>query len=322
MRWPVWRRVPASSLVRPLLGVGLATLLLAILGSLVLTQQRASGSVRSASVPRAAVVAVGAPAVAQGAAVPAPVAGAAAAGGVASTLPTLPAGQMLIRSATIDLAATNPAALVDPVRQIAAAAVDGVEAGYVADERLQTSGTTFTATITIDVPATTFAQVMDQLRRLGTKVLNETSASQDVTEQYVDVDAQLQALRATQAQLLTLLGKAQSVADTLAVQRELTTVDTQINQLVGRENYLKSHSAYSTIVVTIEPPAAATSPAQPASWQPAQVLTGALHALGVVARDLADAAIWLLVFGLPLAAVVGLGIGIERLVVRRVRARV
>jgi hypothetical protein len=255
----------------------------------------------------------------------APVAGAAVAQGVAVTnqispLPSLPAGQMLIRSGQIDLEAKDPAALVDQVRQIAAAAVAGSDAGYVADERLQSSNSTFTASITINVPASSFTAVMQQLRSLGSKVLNETSSSQDVTEQYVDVDAQLQALRATQAQLLQLLSKTQQVSDTLAVQRELSNVDTQINQLEGRENYLKAHSAFSTIVVTIQPPTA-VAPTPQAGWNPVHAVMSAIAALGVVGQGVVDALIWLLVFGVPLAALALVALAIQRAVARTLRSR-
>jgi hypothetical protein len=254
-----------------------------------------------------------------------PVAGAPAAVGApavnqSNPLPDIPSGQMLIRTGQISLEATNPAALVEQVRQIATAASSGSDAGYVADERLQSTDASFTATITINVPAPTFAAVMQQLRQLGTRVLNETSSSQDVTEQYVDVDAQLQALRATQAQLLQLLSKTQNVSDTLSVQRELATVDTQINQLEGRENYLKAHSAFSTIVVTIQPPVAAKAAPAPL-WNPLHALLSAVAALGTVGQGVIDALIWVLVFGIPLALLALLGLVAQRAIARTLRAR-
>jgi hypothetical protein len=227
---------------------------------------------------------------------------------------------MLIRTASIELEATDPAALVSSVRQIAAAAVAGADAGYVSDERTQWNGTALTATVTIRVPAATFASVMDQLRRLGTRVVSENSNTQDVTEQFVDVDARLQALRATQAQLLQLLAKTERLEDTLAVQRQLTDIEMQINQLEGRENYLKEHSAFSTITVAIHPPAAAAPSPEP-TWSALRTLLAALGALGLFARGVADFLIWLLVFGIPLAALGLVAFFLQRLVVRAARER-
>lgn len=234
--------------------------------------------------------------------------------GQATSLPSTPPGAMLIRTAAIEIEAASPLDVVASVRQVATAASSGADFGYVADEQTRTNGDQVTATVTIEVPSPTFAAVMDQLRRLGSKVVSETSNSQDVTEQYVDVDAQLQALRATQAQLLQLLGKTQQLTDTLAVQRELTQIDMQINQLEGRENYLKSHSAFSTITVTIHPPATTVKP-QPL-WNPLGTLLGALGALGSFGQHFVDFLIYLLVFGLPLVIVGGLA----WLIVRRVLA--
>jgi predicted small secreted protein len=306
-----------------------ATLLLAFL----LSACGAARGVAQDAVSAHALVAASAPAAASGAAqtsnaaasraVAAPVAGGPAAGGATgsavSALPSLASGQMLIRSGQIELEAADPSGLVPQVRQIAASAAAGGDSGYVADEQLQASAATFTATITIAVPAPTFATVMDQLRRLSSHVLSESSSSQDVTEQFVDVDAQLQALRATQAQLLQLLGKTQQVAETLSVQRELSNVNTQINQLEGRENYLKAHSAFSSIVITIRPPAAAAPPAP--QWNPARALFTAIAALGVAGQGVVVAVIWLLVFGVPIALVGLLGLAAQRAIARALRAR-
>jgi hypothetical protein len=110
------------------------------------------------------------------------------------------------------------------------------------------------------------------------------------------------------------------VSDTLAVQRELSNVDTQINQLEGRENYLKAHSAFSTIVITIQPPVVAV-PTPQAGWNPFHAMLSAVAALGVVGQGVVDAIIWLLVFGVPLAALALVALAIQRAVARALRAR-
>ncbi len=236
-----------------------------------------------------------------------------------ASLPDLQVGQMLIRTAAIEIEADNPAGLVTGVRQIAASAIDGADAGYVSDEKTQFTGNVLTASVTIRVPATSFAAVMDQLRKLGTRVVSETSNTQDVTEQFVDVDARLHALQATQAQLLQLLAKSQRLDDTLAVQRQITDVNTQIEQLVGRENYLKNHSAFSTITVTIQPGASAAV-LQP-GWSAIRTLMAALTALGAFGHAVADALIWLAVFGLPLATLSLIVVLLQRAVSRALRER-
>src|SRR6185312_11506602 len=113
------------------------------------------------------------------------------------------------RTGAMELETSDPLTAAASVRQIAAAAVADGDIGYVSDEREQTNGNLLTAVLTIRVPAATFNAVMAQLRQVGSKVTSESSNSQDVSEQYVDIEARLQALRATQAQLLQLLDKTQ-----------------------------------------------------------------------------------------------------------------
>lgn len=237
----------------------------------------------------------------------------------ASTLPDTLPGQLLIRTGAMELEASDPLAAAATVRQIAAAAIADGDIGYVADEREQSSGNLLTAVIAIHVPSATYNAVMTQLRQVGSKVLSETSSSQDVSEQYVDVEARLRALRATQAQLLQLLGKTQQLADTLAVQRQLTDINTQIEQLEGRENYLKNHSAYSTITVTIHQPA--TAGQAPLNWSPLATLLGALGALATAGQRALDVLIWVIVFGVPLAVLAGLAVALQRLLSRFSRQR-
>ena len=81
------------------------------------------------------------------------------------------------------------------------------------------------------------------------RVESERSFAQDVTEEYVDLQCRLKSLQNTEEQYLNLLLRAETVEDTLMVQRELSSVQSQIEQLKGRMNYLEHTSATSLINV-------------------------------------------------------------------------
>src|SRR4051812_33432805 len=105
--------------------------------------------------------------------------------------------------------------------------------GYVADSRTTSnavSGSQASATIAVRVPAAAFEQLMTEAAKLG-NVRSTSTSGQDVTAQFTDIDAQLQALNATRDQFLLVLGQAQNVGDILAVQDRITQVQTQIDQL-------------------------------------------------------------------------------------------
>jgi hypothetical protein len=76
----------------------------------------------------------------------------------------------------------------------------------------------------IRVPVGEFDTAMSTLRAMADEVTSENTISQDVTEDYVDLNADLTNLEATEAQLLQIMTKADKVEDILAVQNQLTNI--------------------------------------------------------------------------------------------------
>ena len=125
--------------------------------------------------------------------------------------------------------------------------------GYVADSRTSEGGIAPSGEITLRVPVDRFDDAISRARAItGVKVLAlETSAS-DVTSKYVDLQARLRALQDTRNTFLTLLSKATTIGETLAVQQHVTDVQTQIEQLQGQIKVLADQSALSTLTVTVD----------------------------------------------------------------------
>lgn len=136
--------------------------------------------------------------------------------------------------------------------------------GYVSDSRTTASaesGAQASATVAVRVPAAAFEQLMAEASKLG-DVRSTSTSGQDVTAQFTDIDAQLQALNATRDQFLLVLGQAQNVGDILAVQDRITQVQTQIDQLEGQKRLLTDQTSFGTLSVTLlEPGATAAAPA-------------------------------------------------------------
>ena len=81
----------------------------------------------------------------------------------------------------------------------------------------------------------------------------DKSDSKDVTEEFVDVRAQVENLETTERQLRALMDKAQRIEDIMSLQREITNIRGQIERLQGRANYLDRRAAMSTITIHVEP---------------------------------------------------------------------
>lgn len=133
-----------------------------------------------------------------------------------------------------------------------------------------------TGVISFMVPADKFDDTIDSLAKLG-KVQNEHISGQDVSAQYVDLQARLANEEAQRNAMLTLLAKAQSVPDIIAVQTQLGQITQQIEELKGQIQYLDHNTSFSTVTVQIvEAGAPATTPTAD-SWGFVTALSGAAH---------------------------------------------
>ncbi len=104
--------------------------------------------------------------------------------------------------------------------------------------------------IAIRVPATSFSRALADAGKLG-EVKNQQIQTQDVTEEYVDLEARIANSEAQVKALLLLLAKAKTVDDILQVQQVLTGAQQQLEELKGRLRYLDEHTNFSTLTLTM-----------------------------------------------------------------------
>jgi hypothetical protein len=117
--------------------------------------------------------------------------------------------------------------------------------------RSSASGTgAHTGSLTLRVPAAAFGRTLSALEGVG-KVTSETVAGQDVTQQFVDLHARLVNLRAQEQVLLRLMGRAQTIAESIRVENYLQNVEFQIEDAQGRILYLQNRTSMSTIAVVL-----------------------------------------------------------------------
>lgn len=126
------------------------------------------------------------------------------------------------------------------------------QGGYVSGSYRYTDTSTPYLTVTFRVPAASFDAAVLALRAEGT-VLSEQISTYEVTMQLVDLEARLRNLRASEAALLTLMGRATSVSDVLAVQTQLTAVRSDIESYDAQRVAIADQVAMTTISVTISP---------------------------------------------------------------------
>jgi hypothetical protein len=130
--------------------------------------------------------------------------------------------------------------------------------------------------LTLRVPAVRFEQALADVRGLG-EVRSQTISGEDVSADFVDLEARLTTWRSQEAVLLRLMDRATTIEGTLRVQRELQDVQYRIEQIRGRLRVLEDRTALGTIVVgmaergapPVAPPADPSRPSLSRAWREA-----------------------------------------------------
>ncbi len=138
---------------------------------------------------------------------------------------------------------------------------------------------------TVRVPTDELTATLAAIRQVADRVVTESLQSQDVTEQFVDIEAQLRNLHALEIELLALLAELRDnpnadPAKLLQVFDQIRITRGEIEQLEGRKQSLTNLVALATISIGISPLPAAIPiiPTDPV-WEPATVAKEALRNL-------------------------------------------
>jgi hypothetical protein len=167
--------------------------------------------------------------------------------------------------------------------------------GTIVSSQTYRSDNAVQADLVLSVPSEHFEDALDELRDLGKEVTTDTVSGQDVTEEYVDLQSRERNLLAAEQSLLDLYNRADDVQDALSIQRELTAVRGQIEQVQGRMQYLKQSSDMSQISLSIQP--VISPPKPPPAWDPTLVVDRAWNASLAILQALSAAILSTLVFG-------------------------
>jgi hypothetical protein len=169
----------------------------------------------------------------------------------ASAVDTAASDRKIIRNAELNLEATDPEAAQRTITGIAE-----LKGGFVVESQQSSSDIKATSrdivTMTVRVPAERFSETLDEIRTASTRVVTETVKGQDVTEEFIDIEAQLKAKKALEEQFMAIKKRANSVVDALDVQSQLADVRGEIERIEGRKRFLENQSSLSTIKIRLQ----------------------------------------------------------------------
>jgi hypothetical protein len=158
--------------------------------------------------------------------------------------------------------------------------------------------------LVVKVPVDKFDQGMIMIKESGEQVIFESINGDDVTSEYIDLEARLNNKKAEEETFKKLLNRTGDLSDTLSVTRELTRVRSEIDSLEGQLKYMTSQTVMSTINVTLTEFGQIATDRD--SWKPWRTVTSSLHNLILNAQNFVDGLIKFAIVQLPILIVVAL----------------
>ena len=132
--------------------------------------------------------------------------------------------------------------------------------GFVVNSEAKQRESTEPAKRTLDIklivriPETQFGSALDQIRALTNNLTEEKVSGQDVTEEFIDLEARIRTQKALEQQFLQIMKQTGKISDALEVQTQIAEVRSDIERLEGRKRFLENRSSLSTITVNIVAP--------------------------------------------------------------------
>jgi hypothetical protein len=202
----------------------------------------------------------------------------------------------VIRKADLSLESDSPDVAQATLTTLANAKGGFVVGADTTRSRSYDGSETVQTTIELRVPSTAFDATLTTIRSMPGRIASEKITGEDVTEEYVDLEARIRSRRALEEQYLTILKDAKTIPDTLAVEQKLGDVRTEIERAEGRRRFLENQTDLSTFTVRISkhidaPPAPPEGPGFGRSIQAAthdtidvtiSIINGLIRLIGVL----------------------------------------
>lgn len=194
---------------------------------------------------------------------------------------TVSTDRKVMRTGALSVRVQSADATVDRVKGIA----QGRD-GFVTDISLYEGARgSKSGSLTVSVPVDRFDEVITEIKKTASAVMNETVTGNDVTEAYIDLSARLKNKYAEEQAYSDLLGKAQKMSDIIEITTALSTVRGDIESMEGQKRYYDSRTTMAMITVSLTEDVTAVAPVD-AGFRPWQAVKDATHTLLVFFEDL------------------------------------
>ena len=158
--------------------------------------------------------------------------------------------------------------------------------------------------ITIRVPFQNFDAAFAEIKKVATQVISEASNAQDITAEYIDLEARLKNTQAEEASFVSLLSRSGKIEEVLSVTKEVARVRGEIEQLQGQMRYLNSQTDMSTITTQISEDVEIAAVSQ--DWRPWEKVKLSVRKFLANGQGFIDGLIAFIIVILPMLVIYGL----------------
>ena len=130
--------------------------------------------------------------------------------------------------------------------------LSGVD-GYLesSNEYTDSTDSTRTLSLTLRVPESSYDAFVDAAEQTGS-VTSKSESAEDVTTQYMDIEARLDNLTAQRTRLQELQASADNLTDLLQIESSLSDVQYQIESYQSQLNWYSQQVSYCTVNITLD----------------------------------------------------------------------
>lgn len=168
--------------------------------------------------------------------------------------------------------------------------------GFLISSHLSKPAGAASGNISVRIPEDKRKEAMNSFKNMAVKVVSESVNGNDVTDQYVDLEARLDVLNKTKTKYEEIMQKAEKVSDLLDVQRELINLQSQIDSLKGQQKYYEQSAKLSKITIYLSTDELALPYAPTNEWRPTVIFKEAVRSFVGALRGIGSIAIWVIVF--------------------------
>lgn len=203
------------------------------------------------------------------------------------------ANRLVIESSNVSLLVSDVVSVKDQIIEYAQ-----TNGGYMVSSHTSNPQDAPNAQVTIRIPSSQLKPTLAFLHGLSIKVVSENLDGMDVTDQYVDIDAQIANLEKTKVRFESILNTATEVSDIANLSQQIIQIQNQIDSYKGQQLALEKNAQLAKITIYLSTDEIALPYAPSETWRPEVIVKLAVRSMISHLRSVGTIVIWIGVYSL------------------------